>query len=503
MLTSIQMNLCAFVIDLYVLKFNYFQIYNKQIANINIQNNQMRYFRQTFTNKDLEREYQLEQLELTKKGYFQFQIIFITAMGILLVDQILKQNLAMIIWFILLEISTSTFLCLSYRYQTFLNYVHYHLYFFNLMGSISQILFSQCGFLNLLPFRAYCLQYCLLVFARCNHLGTSLVYLIFVATRVFVQIVNGSSLASIAYVTFNIYFFIDQYKMSKGRRKLFLKSQRNKQLELLIEEFIDDQVSIIEKDEQNVKFKTIILNKRLSEVADQFNIFLRDVTVPQYKSHLQDYLYNSTKQRESILCYYKNQNYQITYQTFTFKKQQMFIKIQLLFQQINKQIDYKELYKSLITKMNFKPQKSYKGLYIIQKLYMNSFYLSFSRYYSYYHISQELISHQYLKHLFIKSKIQWMTQDFIQPFYSDKKLLYILVIKLKKIIKDDIIWIYKEKEFIRIVFFVKQIIYQEQLNQINKILYHIGYGQTEQTILNNQTQVTLILMDKMGLENFL
>ena len=38
-------------------------------------------------------------------------------------------------------------------------------------------------------------------------------------------------------------------------------------MELLIEEFIDDQVSIIEKDEENVKFNIVILNKNLSDVA--------------------------------------------------------------------------------------------------------------------------------------------------------------------------------------------------------------------------------------------
>ncbi|KAM3134339.1 hypothetical protein pb186bvf_013624 [Paramecium bursaria] len=94
-----------------------------------------------------------------------------------------------------------------------------------------------------------------------------------------------------AYLISGSYFIIDQYQQEKVQRKLFLKSYQ--QFELLIDEFIDDQVIILEKDEENVTFQNKILNNKLPEICNDFNLFLKNVSIPQYKSKLQNYLYKS------------------------------------------------------------------------------------------------------------------------------------------------------------------------------------------------------------------
>ena len=43
---------------------------------------------------------------------------------------------------------------------------------------------------------------------------------------------------------------------------------------------MDDQVVILEKDEEKVSFSTKILNNKLPEICNEFNLFLKNVSIP-------------------------------------------------------------------------------------------------------------------------------------------------------------------------------------------------------------------------------
>ncbi|KAM3134308.1 hypothetical protein pb186bvf_013593 [Paramecium bursaria] len=456
----------------------------------------MRKFQLSFNNLELEQEYQHEMLELAKKGYHQFLSIFMIAIGILILDQIIKHNIPMILWFLSNELTIISFLCISLRNPLFKNNLQYHYYLFNFMACIIQHN-DQLIYLDMIQ------QYCLSAHANINHIGASLMIILFISSRVFVQMASGYSLSSLGYLVFSLYIFIDQYQKAKFRRKLFLKSNRNNQLKLLIEEFIDDQVSILEKDEENIRFNIIILNKKLSEITDQFSQFLqKEVKLPQYKSNLLDYLYATTLQQESFICNYKNQNYQITYQYFMLKKQQVFLKTKLLGQKSNEQIKYKELNKYLLDKMHFQPYKFYQGKHILKMIQTKSFYFLFSSYSQYYQVDLEKISFQFLKQILKQNKLQLLGQALIQPFYSDKKLIIILIHLLKMMIKDKLISIQKNQEFYIFEFNAKQNISESQIKEVNKVLFHIGFGQIEKSPQIDQQKMSLILLDKNGFGRF-
>ncbi|KAM3134326.1 hypothetical protein pb186bvf_013611 [Paramecium bursaria] len=464
----------------------------------------MKYINLNFENKQLEKEFQLEILKQAKKGFLQYQLITILVNTLLVVDQIIKQNVVVVLWFSAIELTIGTFVYISYRWPTILNYVQYYYYNLDFFIGLLQICYHEFSFLNIKQndiqiYQDILLQFFLIYHSRYNYLGSALMFINFISIRVYIQMSNGYSTASMAYLCSGLYFIIQQYQQEKNRRKLFLKSQRNKQLELLIEEFIDDQVSIIEKDEQNVRFKTIIINNKLSKLADQFNLFLKDLKLSYQKEQLLNYLYQTTKSREILICKHQQQTYQITYQTFQLRKIQIFLKIKPVDQQIRKIFNFKDLYKQIIQTVQFKPCKLYKGKKVMQTLYLKSFYQQFSKYYQFYQVDLEQVSEKFLMYLFSLNKLKWVANDFTISFHSDKKLLFILVFLIKRIIRTDILYIKIDQQMLQIDFNVSNKISQNYLTQINKILYHVGYFQLRKSI-TKQTRISLILLDCRGLE---
>ena len=67
----------------------------------------------------------------------------------------------------------------------------------------------------------------------------------------------------------------------------------------------------------------------------------------------------------------------------------MFIKIKKIDHQIDKVINYKELYQYIIKKLQFRSSKLYRGGSILQTIHLKSFYYQFSRYFIYYKIDLE------------------------------------------------------------------------------------------------------------------
>ncbi|KAM3134330.1 hypothetical protein pb186bvf_013615 [Paramecium bursaria] len=464
----------------------------------------MKFINLSFENEELENRFQLQILKQSKKGFLLYQIIPIIVVIILLIDQILKENTIMIFWFIAQEFILGSYLILSFIYPIIFNYLSYYYYLVDFILGTLQFCYFEFKFLHLsadeiMVYQDILLQFFLIYRTRYNYIGGSLTLIFFISVRFYVQIGNGFQLSSIGYLLTGSFFIIEQSKQERFRRKLFIKSQKNKQLELLIEEFIDDQVSIIEKDQQNVRFKTLIFNKKYFDKADQLIQFLKNVRLPQ-KEQLINYLYKSTKQKETLLGSHQNNNYQVTYQSFILKKQQMFIKIKHLNKKLNKVINYKELYKHLIQGIQLRPQKLYKGKQIIKQLQMKSFYYQFTRYFQYYKVELDVVNYQYLKHIYAVNKIKLISSCQIKPFHSDQKLVFLIVYLIKQIHSNPYHTISMDDNMIRIEFQVSETISQYYIIQINKILYHIGYKQLDESI--TKPKINIILIDKHDLDKF-
>ncbi|KAM3134307.1 hypothetical protein pb186bvf_013592 [Paramecium bursaria] len=467
----------------------------------------MKYFKLSFDNDKLEQEFQSQIIKQATEAFSLYQSIFIIGTAILIVDSIIKKNLVMIIWLLKLQILQCSTLIISLIWPKTQKYIKFYYYYLDMALATAQLYYTKFYLVNLDQndvqiYMDLLLQLFFLTQFRYNHIGASFMFIYFVSIRLYIQISNGFSLVSIGYVFSGLYFIIQQYHQEKNRRKLFIKSQRNKQLEYLIEEFIDDQVCIIEKDEQNITFKTIIQNKQITKSDFQFNQFLKEAKIPSHKSKLLNYLYKSTKQKDSLICSYQSQSYQITYQSFTLMNQQLFIKIKLLDQQISKIVNYKKLYQYIIQNISLKPSKLYKGKTLVKTIYLMSFYYSFSKYYKHYKVKLDYVSELFLQYLFNKTKIQWIQNTSLKSFKTDKKLFYILFHLIKNITLDELLIFEMKQEMIYVEFIVNNDNFQNQLTEINKILYHIGYGETKQTTTLNQIRISMVLLDKNGLERF-
>ncbi|KAM3134342.1 hypothetical protein pb186bvf_013627 [Paramecium bursaria] len=468
----------------------------------------MNYLSQCFQNEDLERKYQKQILKQAINSFLRYQIIMTLVIFILLIDQIIKQNIIMMVWFSILFSTLIVALIGAYKWPVFYNYIKYYYQHLEVLIATLQIFYDEFYFLNISQneisiYMDIILQVFLIAHIRFNFIQSSFIFIYFISVRVYIQMSSEFSLAPFAYLISGSYFLIDQYQQEKVKRKLFLKSQRNKQFELLIDEFIDDQMIILEKDEEQVKLKTKILNKKLPEIYNEFNLFLKDVLIPQYKIKLQDYFYGLTIQQETLVCQYKNQTYQLTYKVFILKKQQTFLKIKLLDQQMKQLINYKNLYSQMIKNITFKPNLQYKGKNIIKYLKFQSFYYQFNRYFKYYRLEICKIRYGYLKYLFDKCRLSvMMAYDNVLEFHSDKKLLYLLVNLISNIITDNVLIIKIEQQMIEIQFNAQADIKENYIIEFNKILYHIGYGQMEEEQLANSKLLTMILLDKDGLERF-
>ncbi|KAM3134328.1 hypothetical protein pb186bvf_013613 [Paramecium bursaria] len=466
----------------------------------------MKFFNLSFENQELERKFQLQILKQSKKGFKLLQIIPLIMVLILLLDQILKKNIIMALWYLGQGLVLGGYLFISFKYPQLLSHLSSYYYFVDISIGTLQYFYTQFEFLSLEAndiriYQDILLQSFLIYRTRFSYIGGSLTFIFFIFVRFYIQIAQGFSLSSLAYLFSGSFFIIDQYKQEKFRRKVFLKSQRNQQLQLMIEEFIDDQVSIIEKDSENVRFKTLIFNRKYCEKGEQLIQFLKDVKLPKYNEQLLNYLYQSTNQKETLLGKLQNSNYQITYQSFTLRKQQIFLKIKLLDKQIHKLVNYKELYMHLIQNFQLRPQQKYKGKQIIQSFYMKSFYYQFKKYFQYYKLDLEVISYLFLKQIFNINKIQWISDVYIKPFHSDKKLVFLLVYLIKQIKSNYTLTISVDDNRIMIEFYVVEFISQYYQTQINKILYHIGYHQLYEQISSSK-KIQIILIDKYSLEKY-
>ncbi|KAM3133471.1 hypothetical protein pb186bvf_014475 [Paramecium bursaria] len=292
--------------------------------------------------------------------------------------------------------------------------------------------------------------------------------------RVYIQISFGFTNLSIAFAIFSLFYIIEQYKKAKQRRKQFLKSQRNKLLEQLIKDFIDERVCIIEKDEKNVKFIPIIMNNQLQELSKDINVILKQLKLCNSKESLQQYLYKSIQEQETILCQYTNVVYQVIYQRFILKTCQIFIKIKQLYQNQSSIIDYKELYLRQLNEIQKIKQNTYCSKQMI-KVQLKIFVHWFKKYPFCYKIKAEIVDLQYL---FNASQFEIILNDFlVSNISSDKLLIFLLLKSLTKIIKNRKVKVYQIKSgiLIQVQGMIKEPVNKEGLCFINQILFHIGF----------------------------
>ncbi|KAM3134337.1 hypothetical protein pb186bvf_013622 [Paramecium bursaria] len=408
----------------------------------------MHLFRQRFQNDELEKRFQNHTLKQAVKSFIHYQTLLMFVIAIMLIGQIIKQNIIMSGWFGLVMIQQIIAFILSFKWPPFNNNIKFYYQNIEILIATSQIFYYKFSFLEMDHndvdiYMDIILQVFLIAKIKFNYVESSLIFIYFISIRVYIQISNQFSLASFAYLLSGSYYIIDQYQQEKVKRKLFLKSQRNKQFELLIDEFIDDQVVILEKDEEKVQLIPKLLNKKLPELCDEFNFFLKNALIPQYKTKLQYYLYQSTIQNETLVCQYKNQTLQLTYKVFILKKNQ----------QMKQLVNFQDLYNYMIRNLTFKPNSQYKGKNIMKSIQFQSFYYQFTRYFKHYRLQIQKIRYEYLKYLFDKCRMSVMiANDNVIQFHSDKKLLFYLINLISNIITDKVILIQIEKQMITIQF---------------------------------------------------
>ncbi|KAM3133420.1 hypothetical protein pb186bvf_014424 [Paramecium bursaria] len=251
--------------------------------------------------------------------------------------------------------------------------------------------------------------------------------------------------------------------------------QRNKSLELLIQEFIDDRVCILEKDETNVRFISIMINDKIRQLTSDIDKMIKQLKIQKTNIHLGNYLYKTQKSNETLLCKYKKQFYEVTYQRFVLKKCQIFIKIKQIYQDQYYTVNYKELYYKLFRELKRLSSSSYR--FINTSYILSKFNIQITIRQLIYILIQKISSC-----LQVKDRIYKLSLD--QPVtqcQSDKLLLNLLFKAIEKLLMNRYIIMKENKNIITIDIYGDKIYkaHQDYLIFINNLLFHIGLGRCQ------------------------
>ncbi|KAM3133432.1 hypothetical protein pb186bvf_014436 [Paramecium bursaria] len=473
------------------------------------------FFSLQFENIELEKKYQIQQQKYIKQSADR-QIYIISLGEIITILEIIKSMNYMIVLFSIgLLLMNVVMLCLIKKKKIDVKYVILYFNTLCITGILTQTFYIQ--FSQIINFTESQLfvqldiihQFITLFNFGQSHITSSIIYVLFVISRVFIQVSYGYTYFSLTFLVFGLFYIKDQYEKAKQRRKQFLKSQRNKLLEQLIKEFIDEKVCIIQKDEDNVKFIPMIVNNKLQEFSSDINQIFQALKLCNYKVSLQQHLYKTLKEKETLLCSYKNQVYQITYQRFILKTCQIFIKIQHVYHNQPSIINYKELYLQFLSKIQQFERKHQLRCQLRNKLQSKLFLYWFKKYSFCYKVRIVQISIQQI----LVQKVFFLLQGQdsvdkcliikeifeldISEFNTDLLLLYLLLNQLRKCVVECQTKLFQIKDgiLIEIQCLIQQPIKQEWTYLIDKILYHIGIGVIKVDGLKNQTTLTIKLLN--------
>ncbi|KAM3133415.1 hypothetical protein pb186bvf_014419 [Paramecium bursaria] len=445
----------------------------------------MGFFSLQFQNQELEDKYQIQQQKYVKKSANYLLLILSIGEMMTTLDNIFNIQYVMMAFAFSLVMNNAIIYYLIKKKKIDAKII---IYYFNTMSIMS--IFVQVIYIKFQDFFKFTdaqifaqldiiHQFVTLLNFGQSHLISSAIYILFIICRVYIQISYGFTSLSVSFSIFCLFYIFEQYQKAKQRRKQFLKSQRNKLLEQLIQDFIDEKVCIIEKDEDNVKFIPIIVNNKLQELSSDINQILKQLKLCNNKCGLEQYLYLTTKEKETLLCSYNFQTFQITYQKILLKTCQIFIKIQQIYHHQSSIINYKDLYHKQQNYIQKIEKMNYQTKIITNKLQIRLFVYWFNKYFLCYHIKQQLISIEQLKDLLIDSQFDIIYKDVeLSGLKSDRLLLCLLFQSLKQCLSQRQIKLYQMKSGIQILIYgILEVNQKEQLiSFINKILFHIGVG---------------------------
>ncbi|KAM3133436.1 hypothetical protein pb186bvf_014440 [Paramecium bursaria] len=468
----------------------------------------MGFFNLQFESQELEEKYQEQQQKYIKKSASQLIYILMIGELIAMIDNIFRLQLIMLLLGVLL---VTTNIVMIYLIQKKKINVRLIILFFNtncIMSIIVQIVYIQ--FQSYFEFSSQQLlvqldvihQFITLLNFGQSHLTSSTIYVLFIISRIYIQISYGFTSLSIGFALFCTFYIKDQYYNARQRRKQFLKGQRNKLLEQLIQEFIDEKVCIIEKDENNVKFIPVIINEKLQAFSSDINHTLKELQVCNNRKSLVKYLYITDKEKETLLCRFKQQIFQITYQRFILKTCQIFIKIKQVNNPQTSVINYKDLYHKQQNQIQKVLQNCQYAKSVLNKIQLNLFVYWFKKYYLYYRMKTEFINIQQIKKIMKSSQFDLISNDLVTSgINSDKLLIYLLFQYLKKCVQERQIKLNQIKSGILISVYGTNFmpINTDAIDLINKILFHIGIG--DSAIFQSQNTLGLITIKLLDIKH--
>ncbi|KAM3133440.1 hypothetical protein pb186bvf_014444 [Paramecium bursaria] len=445
---------------------------------------QMVFSSDEFQNKELEDQYQKQFQKNVLKCGFQYLIVLLIGKCFIVLDNLIHYQFIMFCFVLPFIFVEGAMIYLLRKKQLQAKYI---IYFNNLLlltatliQFVNYILGDEHGLQQsqLFVILDIAQQFVSFINYGQSFRQNSLTYFIFIGFRVYYQSKTSYTNYSITYILYGLFYVIAQYQMSTQRRKLFLKGQRNQLLEKLIEDFIDEKVCIIEKDEDNVKFIPIIMNQHLKQcISEDINKTIKQLKVNNYKESLQNYLYKTVQQSETIFCKFKNHVYEVSYQRFIIQKCQIFIKIKEIYHNQFQAINYQELYLMQECQLKKLSQQSQQAKKILSQLQDKIFLFWFQKYYLAYKMRVEPFTFQQLKNVLISRGfdiIQFQCHQ--QEFHTDKQLLCLLLNQVERFLRGRIIKI-KSIEYgiqLDIEGIIDRPIKNQQVSFIRKILFHIG-----------------------------
>ncbi|KAM3127931.1 hypothetical protein pb186bvf_019967 [Paramecium bursaria] len=461
----------------------------------------MGYFTLQFQNKEFEELYQQHLKKCVQKTANYYMIILFIGQCLALIDQFLSRQYYLFMLYCPVTTFEIYMIYLIHKHRLKVEYITMYINLLSLTASSIQLAFYYFNFLDLTNSQYYVYmdimhQFILLYNFGSSYILSSIFYIYFLIIRVYIQVCMGFTFQSLAFIVYGLFYIIDLYQTEKQHRKQFLKGQRNKLFEQLIQEFIDDQICIIEKDEDNIKFIPVIINNKFQMLSSDINKVIKQINT-QYKQSLQNYLYKTNKNKETLLCHYKNQVFQITYWRIIQKKCQIFVKMQQIYNNKYSLVNYKELYDKQQKKLQHLSKQSQQAKQINQYLQASIFIYWFQKYYCQYKCKFELISFDYLEELFRKGQFD-INKLFMKPIYSDKQLLRILLRIIEQTMAQVQVRVIQQKFLLEFKFYGKTQItsLNKAIQFINQILFHIGYGKC--SIIKNQDESCLIKMKIMN-----
>ncbi|KAM3134166.1 hypothetical protein pb186bvf_013684 [Paramecium bursaria] len=472
-------------------------LYSIQYSNLDLSNNNKKQW--SLQLEDKYQNYSQRLFENSLNDYFTVQNI---GLGFMALNWILRYNLLPAILTTLCWIFNIIINTLFRRQEWAKPYMPMYLILMSMAWSSYQLLLLridlfQASYDDNLVALDVIQQFSNLFIIGQNHIASSLLYFYFVIIRIYVQSERGFSYISITFLVFSYFYVINQYRQTEAQRQMFLKTLRNSCFDHLIDSFIDQNVIVIQKDESNITFKEINKSKSMQVLCDQ-NIkqLLKLMIVPQYKTNLETYLYNTQQQNEKLICCLQGDIFKVTYEFVVFQKVEFFIKFtQIVIDKVCK-LDYKYLYnyqKQCITKLLNNNQLSQQ---IDRKLQWKSLLFCFKHFYYGYHPVINQISYQ--QFLFESNLINVQTNVDMEYLKTDIILLKMLFKILQSIINYFKVQIYIQQDTISFKILGSRKQKKSKYEYlIDRILFHIGIGRLKVEEENDYIQVSFQILSDL------